>query len=668
MHPVILIFRGSQIMCANNEPFGLTDEDDQILNDERNRIIEENVIEPFKRNARARAQSKAKVDSKESEKTNNKNQDKEEKKKRRSSIIKHSENGLLVESVIINGKSYFAVSRTNGDNEPRITLEDSIEKENEIFLPLQNPMSRTYNFTSSEQFYGFIEKAKNENRDSLYKKVRAIWRKYIDADDFHISLCAADTIFTYFQDKLGLTHYLFFVGGNDTGKSNNLTVIEYVGYRCFKSVGITSANIFTSLGNREEGQCIICEDEADNIDRDHEKMKILKSGYQVGNGVARTDLPQGVRSQNKWNTYCFKAFAGERLPDLVKAKGLHQRIIPLQCNDGDPLYDIAEVVSAEGEEEFQPLLDELNEIHNLLFTYRLLHFHDVIPNIRLTIKNREKQLFKPLLRVFQNTKTFNELLPVVSHFINQRRETNANSLHAFLYKMVIESVKLQNSYELVSSSIWQTIRNNLPSGQEIPNKPLSYDSEEFGIISQKEVIETLTQVFGAKKPKHHGSTRKLIFDKDKLARLGRKYEISTEVRVTDGTDGTDGTGIGLDAHLLSKDYDKEITEIKHKSNDISYSDDKNNQVISHDLQESPESSIDASQASQASHEKAGINNINDNTSDIANSIYKDLIDIQPLPNLGRNAFTCREHPEVAYYDLEGIEKSHFKPYHGIIDH
>ena len=42
-----------------------------------------------------------------------------------------------------------------------------------------------------------------------------------------------DTIFTYFQDKIGMTHYLFFVGGNDTGKSNNLTVFEYTGYRKF---------------------------------------------------------------------------------------------------------------------------------------------------------------------------------------------------------------------------------------------------------------------------------------------------------------------------------------------------------------------------------------------------------------------------------------------------
>ena len=421
----------------SNDPY-LTDEEAEQLEYERNELIA-GILGGGNTNPdiKAIAKSKGKVNGKEKE---DKNQDQ---KKKKHYVLKRSEKGLLTEAVIIGGKPKFAVSRINGDTEVRITLEDSIENENEngTFFPVQDPMSRVFSFKSENEFDQYIENAKKETLHSLYKKVKAIWRKYIDADDFHISLCAADTIFTYFQDRIGLTHYLFFVGDGDTGKSNNLTVIEYVGYRVFKSIGITSANIYTFLGNREEGQGTLCEDEADNIDRNHEKMKIYKSGYQKGSGVARTDLPQGVRSQNKWNTFGFKGLAGERLPDVVKAKGLNQRIIPLYCSDGDSKYDIAEVVSAEGEEELQPLLDELNETHNLLFAYRLLHFHDVIPNIKLNIKNREKQLFKPILRVFQNTETFDELLLIVSHFVNRRRENNADSFHAFLYTTISELIK-----------------------------------------------------------------------------------------------------------------------------------------------------------------------------------------------------------------------------------
>ena len=98
-----------------------------------------------------------------------------------------------------------------------------------------------------------VDNARNKSLETYYIKGKSIWKKYIDADDFHISICAADTIFTYFQDKIGLTHYLFFVGGPDSGKSNNLTVLNFLAYRNMTSSDVTSANIFQFLGSREEG-------------------------------------------------------------------------------------------------------------------------------------------------------------------------------------------------------------------------------------------------------------------------------------------------------------------------------------------------------------------------------------------------------------------------------
>jgi hypothetical protein len=143
---------------------------------------------------------------------------------------------------------------------------------------------------------------------------------------------------------------------------------------------------------------------------------------------------------------------------------------------------------AAGEEELQAQLDELNETRNLLLAYRLLHYNDKIPNIKLNIQNREKQLFKSVIRVFQNTETLKELLPVISKYISQKREGNATTLYAFLYRMVKDLIKEQNSLE--SSSIWSHIIDNL-SGDFIPGKKYSFDSLEFGIISQKFIIETL---------------------------------------------------------------------------------------------------------------------------------------------------------------------------------
>jgi hypothetical protein len=219
----------------------------------------------------------------------------------------------------------------------------------------------------------------------LYKKVKSIWQKYVDADDFHISLCAADTIFSYFQDKIGLTHYLFFVGGNDSGKSNNLTIFQFLGYRNMTSSGMTAANVYTFLGSGDEGLGTICEDEADNIDQDHEKMKVYKNGYTTGRFYHRTDTSAG-RQQLKFNTFCFKAFAAEKLPDPTTAKGFNERTIELPCTYGFPKYDISEVVNPTGEKEFEDLLKELNTMRNALLVYRLLHFQDKTPDIKLNIR------------------------------------------------------------------------------------------------------------------------------------------------------------------------------------------------------------------------------------------------------------------------------------------
>jgi hypothetical protein len=368
-------------------------------------------------------------------------------------------------------------------------LQDSIQlDETTVLRPLEltSYINKPYTFKSEQEFFELVENTRGRNFDSLHRKVKSIWEKYVDADDFHISICAADTIFTYFQDKIGLTHYLFFVGGNGSGKSNNLTVLHFLAYRNMMSSGMTAANVYQFLGSREEGVGTICEDEADNIEEDREKMKVYKNGYTTGFPYHRTDTSSG-RRQLKFNTFCFKAFAAEKLPDSVKAKGFKQRIIELPCVYGSPRYDISEVVNPAGEEEYQQLLDELLDTRNTLLVYRLLHFKDKIPDIKLNIQNREKQLFKPVLRVFQNTQTLDELLPVISNYISQRRQSNANTLHAFLYRTIKELVQKQDSYELESTLIWNTIKDTL-QGSDIPHRPQSYDSTEFGILSQKDIV------------------------------------------------------------------------------------------------------------------------------------------------------------------------------------
>jgi hypothetical protein len=152
---------------------------------------------------------------------------------------------VTAEAVLINGLPKFLIAN-NGTGEISAVGSNTLPNESKIAkpLPLESYINKPYTFKSELELQTIIEEAKNHTLDSLYRLVKGIWKKYIDADNFHISICSADTIFKYFQDKAGMTHYLFFVGVPGSGKSNNLEVFNFLGYRNMTSAGITPATFY----------------------------------------------------------------------------------------------------------------------------------------------------------------------------------------------------------------------------------------------------------------------------------------------------------------------------------------------------------------------------------------------------------------------------------------
>jgi hypothetical protein len=503
-------------------------------------------------------------------------------------IQKLSNEKALAEAILIGNKPCFTVvDFSDPNNNTAIGIMDSLAYSEDTRLRPELLSNRPYSFKNKEEFDSYIQKAENETLDSLFDRTLSIWRKYIDADDFHLKICAADTILTYYQDRIGMTHYLFFVADNDAGKSNNLSIFNILGYRNLMSTSITYANVYNFLGSKEEGVGTICIDEADTIDQYPELMSILKAGYTKGFPVVRMIDTTHGRKQLKLNTYCFKALAGERLPDAVEARGFMQRTIVLKCLPGYTGLDISEVINPAGDEEFGELLDELNDLRNTLFCYRLLHFKDKIPNIKLNIRNRENQLFKPILRVFQGTRTFETLRPVISRYINERRQKKVDSYHAFLYRIVRDLIASQGTLELESSTIWSFMKMNL-QWKEIPYKPQSIETVEFGVLSQKEITQTLKEIMKAEPAKHTGSSRRLVFSQDVLDRMKDTYDIDIEIEVdfeTNGTHGTHGT--------LSRYIREENNEVgSDSSSEVPDGNDKRESTTTH--------SQNVSQVSQAS--------------------------------------------------------------------
>ena len=76
--------------------------------------------------------------------------------------------------------------------------------------------------------------------------------------------------------------------------------------------------------------------------------------------------------------------------------------------------------------------------------------------LELSIKNRDKQLCKPLLRLFNNTKAQDEIITSLSKFLAEKKNKKLDSFDAYLYSVVSDLVKEENT--VVSNEVlWDTV-------------------------------------------------------------------------------------------------------------------------------------------------------------------------------------------------------------------
>ena len=160
---------------------------------------------------------------------------------------------------------------------------------------------------------------------------------------------------------------------------------------------------------------------------------------------------------------------------------------------------------------------------------------------------------------------------MISNYIVQKREVVGSSLHAFLYSKIKDIIKAQKTLEIPNSVIWGIIKASL-QGQDIVGKPLSCDTQEFGIISQKQIFETMSDVFGAKGKKVK-NIRHQLFNLPRLKRLAKVYDLATEIKVSQNEDdipaapGSDWSDIGIGQYLKpsssgGKDAQQPSTDIR----------------------------------------------------------------------------------------------------------
>ena len=448
------------------------------------------------------------------------------KAKRECTTYKYSNkgNGQLHEAVMLSGRPVF-LKYEKAD----ILYVDQLEETSRIIKPpsAEEYPYDAYEFSDIQEVKSYREKVEKECEGSLFEKAKCIVQKYNDQDAHKLILLAADIVWSYFQDKFSTTHYIGVIGDNGSGKSTVGDTFETVGYRVVNMTDPSAANLFRILGTLEPGQCPLVADEAEKIDQSLEIMSTLKTGYQFKSKVARVNMNTG--KQEFYYPYGFKIIIAERSPDETKAKGVLDRTFVFNTYHGKPKCDIKEILKPAGDIKRQSLLNELIDFRKLLLIYRLIHFQDPIIDIDIGLEGRHKELCKPVLQLFHNSiHSLKEIEGSFQTLLNAKNQRKGNSIEAALHPIIVDLVSVKGN-DIYVGQIWDGILETIP-GVRDEKRPNEFQTYDYGTIYRNTITNIICDKFGAERRRRkEGSV--LSFDPEKLASMGRLYNLETRIQI-----------------------------------------------------------------------------------------------------------------------------------------
>jgi hypothetical protein len=402
-------------------------------------------------------------------------------------------------------------------------------------------MHEPYEFQNMDQVLGYMERARKETIDSLYTQAKQIATEYNDQQGDKINLLTIDIVWSYFQDKFPTTHYDIVLGGNGSGKSSYGITFGATGYRVVNLTSPNAANINRILGSIEVGQCTIISDETGAINKNDDLMSLLKNGYDSKGKTSK--INDFTREPEYFHAYCFKMIIAERMPNLRDARGVLDRSFCLTAYRGRPKYDIKETLEPQGNLGRQSRLDKLNDFKKLMLIYRLIHFRDPIPDINVGVEGREKELSKPVIQLFYGSKAQKEVEATLQSFLNLRTEKKEIALEPVLFPIINALVSGQRNKEIYVKDIWQKIKEEIAGYIDPDNKrPQEYQTLEYGTIYNNSIGSICENTFGGR-PKHKKDGNTYTFDPDELKRLGKAYNITSNILATkigEGSEGSEG--------------------------------------------------------------------------------------------------------------------------------
>jgi hypothetical protein len=288
---------------------------------------------------------------------------------------------------------------------------------------------------------------------------------------------------------------------------------------------IPDADIYNFLGEFEEGTGTICEDEAQGLIFNKEKIRTYKNSYSKGSVKPRVVMLKHKKYQVYYKTFCPKWFAGESIP---RDKGFMERLAVVHMIRGKPRGNIKKP-SPKGK-------SELYRLRNKLLIWKIQRVGTRMTQIKTPYSGRDRELWEDFVNVFNGSKFLKKAVETVRSFVKQRQETITGSLEATVFRILVAN--LDGVSEIGSRTFWDilTYENpDLPGSFDPYNKRTFYPdgfTEKLTLNSLAVLLEDKFQ--GKKVPRiitsEGGRQCKITmyrFDKRVMKTLKSKYGIET---------------------------------------------------------------------------------------------------------------------------------------------
>jgi hypothetical protein len=205
--------------------------------------------------------------------------------------------------------------------------------------------------------------------------------------------------------------------------------------------------------------------------------------------------------------------------DPKKAKGLVERTFTFRCKQSvnGNIQSIKEV-TANPVGLQKELYNELLDFRKLMLCYRLVHYSDKIPQIDTELKNRDKELAGPLLRLFQGTGALAEIEYSLGIFLAQRKEIQVSTFDSAILRPLIANLLIkEDRSELYLEQIWTELKNSV-HGRYDPTKPDEYKTKDYGTVYRNTLSQKIVDALGAVRKRKNDGTM-LVFDEEKVNQL-----------------------------------------------------------------------------------------------------------------------------------------------------